>query len=90
MKDEFLISEYKSVRDEILFRQKTQQSLLSSIIVVLGLLAPILGLLEKIEKYIILCILLIGGALACAFFYKHCILSNIFGLPLICVMLIMS
>ncbi len=66
MKDEFLISEYKSVRDEILFRQKTQQSLLSSIIVVLGLLAPILGLLEKIEKYIILCILLIG-ALACAF-----------------------
>ncbi len=89
MKDEFLISEYKSVRDEILFRQKTQQSLLSSIIVVLGLLAPILGLLEKIEKYIILCILLIG-ALACAFFYKHCILSNIFGLPLICVMLIMS
>jgi hypothetical protein len=60
MNNDLAIAEYESVKGELLFRLKAQQDIISFSLVVLGSLAPILGLTEIIPPYIILTIMLIG------------------------------
>jgi hypothetical protein len=65
MDDKIAITEFQAIREELLFRLKAQQEIISYSLVVLGALAPILGLSEVIANPFIIMIFLLIGPIIC-------------------------
>lgn len=65
MDEKIAITEFQAIREELLFRLKAQQDIISYSLVVLGSLAPILGLSEVFANPFLIMIFLLIGPIIC-------------------------